>query len=280
VVGSALEGEMKRRGALAGVILAFAVAVAACGGGGGSGASPKVSIKTLQAAVSNTQAQQSSRFPMDMGIDASGKSVSLHADGVASGDGKAAQITMTIPSLGTLEERIVDGTIYVNFGDGPLASKLGNTPWISISLDELGQKTGTDLGALADQAQSSGPQQGLEYLQGLSGDVEKIGDDTVAGEHATHYRAQIDYAKVAEKLPEGATRDKLAGLGVVPADVWIDDSDRDVKMQFAIDGSSFGEAGAKVQMTVEMTDFGVPVDVQAPPADQVTDFSTLGSVST
>ncbi|HEU5306356.1 MAG TPA: LppX_LprAFG lipoprotein [Acidimicrobiia bacterium] len=269
---------MKRRGALAGVVLAFAVAVAACGGGGGSDAT--VSIKTLQAAVSNTQAAPSSRFTMDMGIDASGKSVSLHAEGVSSADGKVAQITMTLPSLGTMEERVVDGTVYVNFGDMPFASKLGGKPWIAINLDALGQKTGTDFGALADQAQSSGPQQGLEYLQGLSGDVEKVGDDTVAGEHATHYRAQIDDAKVAQKLPEGATRDRVATLGVVPADVWIDDGDRVVKMQFAVDGSSFGESGARLQMTMEITDFGVPVDVQAPPPDQVTDFSTLGSIST
>jgi hypothetical protein len=168
----------------------------------------------------------------------------------------------------------------MNFGDMPFASKLGGKSWIAINLDALGQKTGTDFGALADQAQSSGPQQGLEYLQGLSGDVEKVGDDTVAGEHATHYRAQIDDAKVAQKLPEGATRDRVATLGVVPADVWIDDGDRVVKMQFAVDGSSFGESGARLQMTMEITDFGVPVDVQAPPPDQVTDFSTLGSIST
>jgi hypothetical protein len=51
-------------------------------------------------------------------------------------------------------------------------------------------------------------------------------------------------------------------------------------MQFAVDGSSFGESGARLQMTMEITDFGVPVDVQAPPPDQVTDFSTLGSIST
>ena len=30
-------------------------------------------------------------------------------------------------------------------------------------------------------------------------------------------------------------------------------------------------------MTMELTDFGVPVDVQAPPEDQTVDFATLGS---
>jgi LppX_LprAFG lipoprotein len=275
---------VKRRGVLAGIVVAFALAVAACGGGdSGSGASgnPTVSIKTLQAAVSNTQAEQSSKFTMDVGVDTTGKSLAIHGDGVSSGDGKTGQITLTIPSVGTVDERIVDGTVYMNLGDLPFASKLTDKPWVEVNLDELGQKTGIDLGGLADQAQSNGPQQGLEYLQGLSGDVEKVGDDTVAGEHAIHYRAQIDYAKVAAKLPEGAARDKLGSLGTVPADVWIDDNDRVVKMQFAVDGSSLGTSDAKVQMTMEMTEFGVPVDVQAPPADQTTSFSDLaGSIST
>ena len=31
---------------------------------------------------------------------------------------------------------------------------------------------------------------------------------------------------------------------------------------------------------MEITDFGVPVDVQAPPADQTTDLSSLTDVST
>ena len=61
---------------------------------------------------------------------------------------------------------------------------------------------------------------------------QKLGDDTVGGQHATHYRASIDYAKVADKLPDAAARrrDELAKLGTVPADVWIDDQDRVVKM--------------------------------------------------
>ena len=111
-----------------------------------------------------------------------------------------------------------------------------------VSLDELQQRSGTDFGGLADQAQSSGPQQGLEYLEGLSGDVVKVGDDTVAGQHATHYRASIDYAKVAAKLPDSAAgqRDKLAKLGKVPADVWINDDDHVVKMHLAIDAGSLG----------------------------------------
>jgi hypothetical protein len=268
---------MRRRGALLGIVVAFVLALSACGSGGGGDAA--VSIKTLQAAVSNTQAEPSSRFVMDLAVDADGQSTSIHGEGVVAGDSKTAQITMTIPSAGTLEERIVDGTVYMNFGDLLGGTKLGPEQWVKIGLDDLQQRSGGALGNLADQAGSNGPQQGLEYLQGLSGDVQKVGDDTVAGAHATHYQASIDYAKVAEKLPDSSAkaRDQLTKLGTVPADVWINDDDRVVKMQFAIDGSAFGADGGKIEMTMEITDFGVPVDVQAPPADQTVDFSALGA---
>lgn len=275
---------MKRRGALGAVVLAFALVLAACGGGGDGGGNATVSIKTLQAAVAKTQAAESSRFVMDMNVDADGHQVTIHGEGVSAGDGKTGQITMTLPSVGTIEERIADGTIYMNFGDLPFASKLDGKHWVAISLDELKQQTGTDLGGLADQAGAGGSQQGLEYLQGLSGDVTEVGTDTVAGAPATHYQASIDYSKVAAKLPGSSAdaREKLEKIGVVPADVWIDGQDRVVKMHMTIDGSAFGgtaSGDATAELTMEISDFGVPVDVQAPPADDVTDFSTLSGLS-
>ncbi len=65
----------------------------------------------------------------------------------------------------------------------------------------------------------------------------------------------------------------------MPADVWIDDNDRVVKMHFTMDASGFGVGAGTAEVTMEITDFGVPVDVQAPPADQTVDFSELGSLS-
>ena len=55
-----------------------------------------------------------------------------------------------------------------------------------------------------------------------------------------------------------------------PIDVWIDDHDRVVKVQ------STGSDGRG--LTFEVTAFGVPVSVQAPPADQVTEFSGLANL--
>jgi hypothetical protein len=265
---------MRRRLAFTAIVVALAITAAACGGGG-NGGEAAVSIRTLQAAVSNTQDAESTSFTMHVSVDTVGEQAAIDVEGVMSADGKTGQLTLDGPMFGSIEQRIVDGTIYMNLGDLPFASELGGKQWVKVSLDELKQRGG-ELGGLADQAESNAPQQGLEYLQGLSGDVEKIGDDTVAGEHATHYRAAIDYARLAEKLPDSSeVRDKLPKLGTVPADVWINDDDRVVKMHMTIDAGAFGAGTGTAEMTMEITGFGVPVDVQAPPADETVDLFSL-----
>ena len=56
----------------------------------------------------------------------------------------------------------------------------------------------------------------------------------------------------------------------MPVDVWIDDQDRVVKVTTT--APDIGD------VTFEITAFGVPVDVQAPPADQVEALPSLGSL--
>jgi len=267
---------MKRRGALVGFVIALALGAAACGGGGGT-SDAAVSIKTLQAAASNTQAAESSRFTMEMAFDIGGESVTITADGVLAGDGKNGELSFSMPIVGSIEERVVDGIVYMNLGSFPGAPEKVAGKWVKVDPAQL---PGGTLGSLADQAEANSPKQGLEYLQGLSGDVQDLGREDVNGVEATHYRASIDYAKVLDQLPNATAeqRDALSKLGVVPADVWIDDQDRVVKMHMTIDGSGFGAGAGTAELTMELSDFGVPVDVQAPPADQTIDFSELTSL--
>lgn len=270
---------MSRRAALAGLVLAFAIVVAACGGGGTSG-NAAVSIKTLQAAASNSQAAPSSRFTMDMKLDVHGEPMTITLDGVAAGDGRTGEFKIAMPVVGTIEERIVDHVIYMDLGSFPGAPADLAGKWVKLDLDQLKQQNGM-FGDLANQAETNSPNQGLEYLKGLSGDVQDLGQEDVNGQPATHYRASIDYSKVLDELPNASqqTRDALSKLGTVPADVWIDGQDRVVKMHMTMDASAFGGGAGTADVTMQLSDFGVPVDVQAPPADQTVDFSTLGSLS-
>ncbi len=256
---------MKRRLVLTGIVIALAVTASVCGGGGSGPAT--VSIKTLQAAVSNTQAEESTQFTMDVAINAFGKAFTVHGDGVSSGDGKTMEVHLTVPIVGAVDVRMVDDALYLDLSQVPMAaSRLPEGKhWIRIDRNEIGAKFGNTFGDFLDQA-NNGPVRGLEYLQGLSGDVQNVGDDTVAGAHATHYRATIDPSKIDPKL---------AKLDPAPADVWIDDHDRVVKMHFSLAGGAQSAAQGSAEFTVEITDFGVPVNVEAPAPDQTTDFGQI-----
>ncbi len=218
---------------------------------------------------------------MNMTVDVAGEPMTITVDGVMAGDGKTGELQVSMPVIGDIEERVVDGVIYMNLGSFPgAAGELDGKQWVKLDPEQLKQQNGA-LGDLAGQAESNSPKQGLEYLQGLSGDVQDLGQDDVGGRPATHYRASIDYTKLLDKLPDAnaETRDALAELGTVPADVWIDDQDRVVKIHMTMDAGAFGAGAGSAEVTMELTDFGVPVDVQAPPADQTVDFSSLGSLS-
>jgi hypothetical protein len=254
-------------------------ALAACGDGTGTAT---ISAEALQTAATNTQAAESRQYSFTVSGTAGGKDVDVHGTVLAVGDGSRARATIDLGAKGTIEALVVDHDAYVSVRGlaGGLFTQALGTPWIKVDLDELGEYLGPAVGGTTGAADPAA--QGLAALQGVSGDVEKVGDDVVAGRHATHYRAQIDYAKVAAELPDPSS-DLAAGLrklGTVPADVWIDDQDRVVKARFEMSGGTLGASGTgTVVLTMEVTAFDVPVDVQAPPADQVVDpSSVLGGI--
>jgi hypothetical protein len=226
-------------------LLSIAVALAGCGGGGGTNA---VSIKTMQLAADNTAQAESMSFTLDVSGGLGGKQFTGHATGATSGDGKFSQITFTSGDGADSEVRTVDGVMYLKFGDVLGSRAPEGKSWARL---DFGGGSESPFG----MAEPSTPKSGLDLLQDLTGGVETIGDDTVAGRHATHYRGSIDSAK----LPGGED---------TPVDMWIDDADRVVKMQL-----SMGLFGG--ELTWEVTEFGVPVDVEAPPPDEVMTFKDL-----
>lgn len=78
-------------------------------------------------------------------------------------------------------------------------------------------------------------------------------------------------------------REQVADRGVtrLPCEAWLDDDGRLRRLRYtlALDQSpTMGTAAGsgEVETTVEYYDFGRPVDVAPPPADQVTDVDALG----
>ncbi len=108
-------------------------------------------------------------------------------------------------------------------------------------------------------------------------DARAVGKATVAGVSTTEYRGTVSRTRAEarlEQMPEEVRDQQRAALeqmfatrSELPVRVWLDDQDQLRRMSMRIEVSG---ATATVDMT--MLEYGVPVDVQAPPAGEVIEY--------
>jgi hypothetical protein len=99
-----------------------------------------------------------------------------------------------------------------------------------------------------------------------SDENEKLGNEDVRDVETTHYRAKVDGRKLLQQMPPSNKRyepEAVWGERFIPVELWIDEESRVRRIRLTEDGE-----GSSV-MTIEFFDYGVDVDVQPPPADQV-----------
>jgi hypothetical protein len=215
------------------------------------------------------------------------KPVTITGEGVQDSQEHRARFTFDLSEVGELSgggvqlgeiDLLLDGfTLYMNL---PFLETAGLKPWVEIDLQALAQEGGFDLGSLRGLSQTD-PTQVLQYLRAASDDIEEVGEEDVRGVGTTRYRMSIDLDKVARQAPEearAAIEELLAesGLETIPAEVWIDDDGLVRRIELAYEGMEFtpGQKG-DMNLRLELHDYGVEVDVQAPPADQVMSFRDL-----
>ncbi|MCZ7529964.1 MAG: hypothetical protein M5U31_06245 [Acidimicrobiia bacterium] len=242
---------------------------------------PKQPIEVVTAAATSAVDAGSSAFELTGTSTVAGTSVDISAEGAfdyTSGNGEMT-ITTEVPGFGemVLEERIIDGVVFMNMGDVP---GLGGG-WTSLDISEAfgAEGLGNSIGA------QPSPTEQLDQLR-AAGDVEEVGTEEVRGEEATHYTAVLDFQAL---LDEGADAlgevlgdedvEFFTGLfedlgGDTTVDVWITDDGLPVRHSTT---SSFEIAGQVVEsdITMEFFDFGLDVSPEAPPADEVTSFDDL-----
>jgi hypothetical protein len=180
---------------------------------------------------------------------------------------------------GELEMILDDLVMYMKFPEAITEQLPGGKSWVRIDLREAGKELGIDLEELM-QVQQSDPSQSLQYLRGASDDFEEVGEEEVRGVETTHYRGTIDLHKAVEQLPEDARESferaiDLIGTDELPLDVWIDDDGMARRMKYEQPLPSGGGEEGAMELTMEFFDFGVDVDVEPPPSDEVIDIREL-----
>ena len=242
---------------------------------------PRIDPELLANAASATTRTGSARISMQMQMSESQGSFNAHANGVMSFSRPVhgtLSMQMNLPNSPTpvtMTERMLGTTLYMHM---PFlnASAPQIKPWIKLDLGALGKAEGLNLGALMNSS-TNDPASILGYLKGISGPITVVGRETVNGVQTTHYKATVNYAKAVANLrrtnPAAATalQQSIAKTGTrtAPVEVWVDGSGLMRQERVSVGMPSIG---GSMTILLQLSDFGVPVHVSAPPASQTTDL--------
>ena len=125
-------------------------------------------------------------------------------------------------------------------------------------------------------------------LKAVSGSIEAVGSEELRGVETSHYRATIDVAKLEQLVPEAQRQSlggldetaKQAGVTEIPLEIWIDADQQVRKLSIDLDAKQPGsDQAVKGSVVVELYDYGKPLEIELPPADQVVDAATLKKTS-
>jgi hypothetical protein len=149
--------------------------------------------------------------------------------------------------------------------------------WIKVDMEKLAKKQGVDLSSLMNANQAD-PSQTLQMLM-ASTDAHPIGYDHVRGVFTTHYKLNIDLARLAKESKElkkalDMVR-KVTGITSYPAEAWIDDQGRVRRMKIDMSFNTAMGGAFTMSMTEELYAFGIKVNVRPPASSQVRDAAAL-----
>ena len=265
-------------------LAALAVGLTACGG-------DALSLDPVASAAAKTVESGSSRVEFEIAMKVAGESIDMTGSGAFDYADPRGEVTyrLQIPGLGdvSMDMRMIGTKLYLRLPQEIAGAALpGGKPWAVVDLGKSLEQAG--LGSL-DFTQQQDPAQTLQYLRAASTGVTEAGSATVRGVETTRYAGRMDFRKALDagidklELP-AAEREKarkgmewmLEQLGSksVPFEVFVDEDGllrrMTMDMSMKIDGEQM-----TMSLRMDYFDFGVDVDVKAPPARDVTDASGL-----
>ncbi|MFJ9632090.1 hypothetical protein ACIQPR_35685 [Streptomyces sp. NPDC091280] len=286
-----------RRAVLSIAVGTALASVAACGSSGSSGGSGKddkavgkgatrVSpIAALRSAEQSTDKADSAKVESSTVL---GSLMSMDAKGnLGWGDGITGTLTMNYTG-GTMadamratgstsmEARYLPDAYYAKMGE-KFAAQADGKHWVRYAYDDLAKLGGSSGAYLKDQMQNSTPNQSVKLLL-ASGDVKKVGTESVRGQQTTHYSGTVNVADLASKNSnltasqlEGLKKQLTsAGVSTEQVDIWINSKDLLVKKVEKGQMTS-----GQYSQTAYYSDYGVKVEATVPPASDTEDFTAL-----
>jgi hypothetical protein len=224
----------------------------------------------LAAAVTHT-AGQTARIAVTTTMRMQGMSVSFTETGAFDFARSRGMVRMQSP-VG-ITEIFLPAKTYIKLPgsvSGPLPH---GKSWIVV---DGGGPGGPGSSLFAPFGGGTDPADLLSSLTAISSSVTDLGTTTIRGVQVAGYRVNIDPVKAAARVPRWERAGFLAfaqnlGAGAIPVDVWVDGQNfvRRVELSLHLPGGMGAPARSRVVQVADFYDFGVPVQVSAPPAAQV-----------
>ncbi len=224
---------------------------------------------TVGSFASMTSQAQSSAKSAHLELDAKmmGQSITMSGDmsiGKTLAD-TALQMNMSAAGLGQdISLIMVDKAIYINQG-GPSGK------YFRIELDK-----GNPLGKVYRQFVGQSDPAGItRAFEGAIEGFDKVGSERIDGTQTTQYRITVDTRKVLNKTLGDASIPTGPIAGDLPKtmtyDIWVGDQDNlPRRIEYSMAGTS---------MTMELSDWGEPVHITAPPPSQISKQDPFSSLT-
>jgi hypothetical protein len=270
-----------RRIAASAAALALAVSLSACsddsngnaqGGGSGGGAPEAATNLVALAKQVGDQTDQSSTAHMKFTGDAGQMKITGEGDMRLGGGEPAMSMDMDTGQTGQMSMVLLDGVLYMKL---PAELSQGDKPWIKIDSKDKTNPVAQALSSVVDQMrQNADPRASLEQFE-KAGTIDSTSKEELNGEQTTHYKITVDVQKLADTQTDPTLKQAMetaikSGLKDFPVEVWVNGENLPLrtKVQMPTADPTSGKS-VPVNVQVDYSKWGEPVDIQAPPADQV-----------
>jgi len=254
----------------------YLVAIAAAGMLAAGCGTTRAPADPLTAAVNKT-ATQTVRIAVTLTIQSQGMSMTYDVTGAF--DFAHARGMLSIAAPVGVTALFIAPKVYIKLSGGIVATLPHGKSWLEIDT------SGSHGGATDTSGVGANLADLLASLKDIAGSDRQLGTGTVRGVPVTEYQVDIDPAKVAAKFPSqerASLRQSLQSLGkgTIPVDVWVDAQNlvRQVRLSVHLPGGSSAldiPGNPQLTATADFYDYGVPVQVSAPPAAQVASSSQV-----
>ncbi|MEU9252907.1 LppX_LprAFG lipoprotein [Streptomyces sp. NPDC048270] len=166
--------------------------------------------------------------------------------------------------------RLIDGVMYMG----------SEGKYLKFDIKTLAPDQAKQLDSLGSAQQGQNPADTADSL-GTSKDLKKVGEETVDGQKTTHLSGTVTLdelrAASASSAPEAKERQEknikaleAEGIKSMTMDIWIDEADQAKQVRTRGTGNS-----GPMDVTIKFLDVNKPVEIAAPPADQVIDLAEM-----